>query len=249
MKALILAGNKGCDPSSDINENKALIKILGKEMISYVIFALKELDFIDKIAVVGDLKQLDVIKPFVDDIVEQGDSLSANILKGVQLFADDEDVLILTSDIPMITPDAIQDFVKKALRLEADFCYPVVKKEVNERKYPGVKRTYVKIKDGTFTGGNIVLVKAGVAKRLVHKAESFLAYRKKPWKLAGILGISFIFKFLIGNLSIEDLEKRVSDIFGIKARAVISPYPEIGTDVDKQSDLDLAAKVLSQGGI
>ena len=32
-----IGGNKGCDPSSDINENKALIKILGKEMISYVI--------------------------------------------------------------------------------------------------------------------------------------------------------------------------------------------------------------------
>ena len=38
----------------------------------------------------------------------------------------------------MITSEAIGDFVEKSLILDADFCYPIVPKEENENKYPGV---------------------------------------------------------------------------------------------------------------
>ena len=245
MKALILAGAQEDSPLSNIHSNKALIKIHDKEMIMYIIDALKDLDFIDTITVVGPKKQLSTIKDEVNIIVDAGSSLIQNIFKGVQVFSDEEMILVLTSDIPMITPEAIRDFVEKAIPLEADFCYPIIRREENDKKYPGVKRTYVKIKDGTFTGGNVVLVNAGVVKSRLDQAETFMAYRKKPWKLAWVLGIGFVFKFILGTLTIDELEKRVSDLFGIKARAVISTYPEIGTDVDKDSDLKLAARVLS----
>jgi GTP:adenosylcobinamide-phosphate guanylyltransferase len=247
MKALILAGGQGDGPLKEISGNKALIKINGREMIMYVIDALKQLDFIDRISVVGDEAKLSPIRDHVDAITAGGSSLPDNVLKGVELFPDEEDILVLTCDIPMITPEAINDFVEKARRLDAEFCYPIVKKEDNERKYPGVHRTYVRIKDGTFTGGNIFLVKAGVVRKAIHRAEAFLTYRKKPWMLAKILGIAFVVKFVMGTLTISELEEKVSALFGVKARAVISPYPEIGTDVDKASDLELAMKVLSGG--
>ncbi|HHV17272.1 MAG TPA: NTP transferase domain-containing protein [Thermoanaerobacterales bacterium] len=245
MKALILAGTQEDCPLSKVHANKALIKIHGREMINYIIDALRNLDIIDTVAVVGPTQELLPIKNQADVIVNGESSMTANILKGVEIFSDDDMILISTSDIPMITSEAIGDFVEKSLILDADFCYPIVPKEENENKYPGVKRTYVKIKDGTFTGGNMVLVKAGTVKRCVKKAEAFMSYRKKPWKLAGILGINFVIKLLMGTLTIKQLEDRVSDLFGIKARAVICPYPEIGTDVDKDSDLELAARVLS----
>ena len=53
MKALILAGTQEDSPLSTIHSNKALIKIHDKEMIMYIIDALKDLDLIDTIAVVG----------------------------------------------------------------------------------------------------------------------------------------------------------------------------------------------------
>ncbi|MDD4568621.1 MAG: NTP transferase domain-containing protein [Tepidanaerobacteraceae bacterium] len=244
MKALILAGTQEDSPLSEIHPNKALIKIHDKEMVVYIVEALKNVEFIDTIAVVGSKEELSPIKDRVDIIVDGGTSLTDNIQKGSDIFSDEEMILILTSDIPMITAEAVRDFVEKAITLDAEFCYPVVLKEENEKKYPGVKRTYVKIKDGTFTGGNVILVRAGTVKTCINQAKAFMAYRKKPWKLAKILGISFVFKLLIGTLTIDQLEKRVSALFGIKARAVISPYPEIGTDVDKHSDLELAEKVL-----
>ncbi|AYO29286.1 MAG: hypothetical protein PWR06_1276 [Thermoanaerobacteraceae bacterium] len=248
MNALILAGKQADGPLKEVSDSKATIKIEGKEMILYVIEALKALDFIQKIAVVGDKDRLSFLAKKVDMIVEQGNSLPQNILRGAEAFPEDEELLVLTCDIPMITPEAIRDFAVKARELEADFCYPIVRKEDNDAKYPGVHRTYVRIKDGTFTGGNIVMLKAGTVKKAIEKAEAFLAYRKKPWMLARILGISFVVKFALGILTIKELENRVSDLFGLKARAVISNYPEIGTDVDKESDLELVRKVLAGEG-
>ena len=245
MKALILAGAEKDKHLTKFNSNKALVKINGKEMISYIIEAFKGLDFIDTIAVVGPKEGLAVIENQVDIIVDSAASLTDNILCGANIFSDDDTLLISTSDIPMITSEAIRDFVEKALSMDGDFYYPIVLKEENEKKYPGVKRTYVKIKDGVFTGGNIVMVKAGKVKQCIKKAEAFMAYRKQPWKLAKILGLKFIVKFLLGTLTIKELQERVAELFDIKARAIISPYPEIATDVDKDSDLELAARVLS----
>lgn len=245
MKALILAGADKDSPFTNFNSNKALVKIQDKEMIRYIIDAFKGLEFIDTIAVVGPKEELLPIKEQVDIIVDSSASLTDNILRGASIFSDDEMLLISTSDIPMITPEAIRDFVEKALSMDADFYYPIVSKEENEKKYPGVKRTYVKIKDGVFTGGNIIMVKVAAVKECVKKAEAFMAYRKKPWKLAGIFGLKFVIKFLLGTLTIRELEERVEELFGIKARAIISSYPEIATDVDKDSDLELAARVLS----
>jgi len=237
MNALILAGKQADGPLKQVSQNKAVIKINGKEMIMYVIEALKALDFIQKIAVVGDAAELAFLNDKVDMVVEQADSMSANIVRGAQAFSEDEQLLVLTCDIPMITPEAIRDFVEKAREKESDFSYPIVRREDNDAKYPGVHRTYVRIRDGIFTGGNIVLVKTGIVKKVIDKAEDFLAYRKKPWMLAKILGISFVAKFVMGMLTIKELENRVSGLLGIKARAVISSYPE----------LELAEKVLSGG--
>lgn len=247
MNALLLAGKQVEGPLKDISYYKATIKINGREMIMYVIDVLKKLDFIEKIAVVGDERELSFLKDSVDIIINQGDSLSQNILKGAQVFPEESKLLVLTCDIPMITEEAIRDFAQRAEKLEADFCYPIVKREDNDAKYPGVHRTYVRIKDGTFTGGNIVLVKAGIVKEVINKAEDFLTYRKKPWMLAKIFGLLFVIKFVLGVLTIREVEDKASALFGIKARAVISPYPEIGTDVDKVSDLELAKKVLAGG--
>jgi len=247
MKALILAGSQEDSPLTKFSRNKALLKICGKEMIKYIIDAMRELDFIDTIAVVGPKDELVSLEGFADIIIDSGSSMTENVLKGAEVFPDSELILIATSDIPMITSEAIRDFVEKAQKVDADFYYPIVRKEINEKKYPGVKRTYVKIKDGTFTGGNIVLVKVDTVKRCIKQAEEFMIYRKKPLKLAQILGPVIIIKFLMGTITISELEKRVGKLFGIKAKGIISDYPEIGRDVDKESDVEIAEKVLCGG--
>lgn len=244
MKALILAGKQSDGPLAHLHPNKAMIRVHQKEMIRYVIDAVKATGLVDQIAVVGAREDLAPILPYVDTVVEEGVDLADNVLRGTSIFGDEEEILVLTSDIPMITPEAIEDFVKQCSKVQADFYYPIVRREVNDKKYPGVKRTYVKIKDGSFTGGNIFLVKAKAVKTCIKRAKVFLSYRKAPWKMVRELGIGFALKFLLGTLTIAQLEERVSKLFGIRGKAVISEYPEIGTDVDKESDLQLVMSLL-----
>jgi hypothetical protein len=108
-----------------------------------------------------------------------------------------------------------------------------------------VKRTYIHFKEGIYTGGNLFLLNPWIVEPCAPKVEKFIAYRKNPIKLAGLLGWSFVFRFFTKSLSLSELETKVSGLWGIKGRVVIAPYPEIGIDVDKPSDLQLARAALS----
>ena len=50
----------------------------------------------------------------------------------------------------------------------------------------------------------------------------------------------------MGKLSISHLEQRFCELLGIKARAIISPYPELANDVDKPEDIKLAKYYLKE---
>lgn len=245
INAVILAGENNDSRLKDYSPNKALLEINGKYMIEYVLEVLEEIEEIEKIVVVGPEDLLNhLIKGKLEKIVPCTDSLVQNAVNGMNYFSEDKMILILSCDIPMITPEAIRDFLAQTAKVSADFYYPIIDKEANDKKYPGVKRTYVKLKDGTFTGGNIILVNPATIKKVVHKTEEFLENRKKPLKLAAALGWNFVIKLILGKLTVAELEKRVSELLGIKPIAIFSDFPEIGTDVDKPSDFSLARKVL-----
>jgi len=240
VNAVILAGSTKEDKLPD----KAFVKINGKFMISYVIEALRGCDKIDKIAVVGNSQKLKKVAG-IDFIIEQVDNLMDNVLKGVEPFKNDKRVLILTCDIPMLTKEAVCDFIEKSEATGADLCYPIVRKEDNLKKFPEAKRTYARVKEGVFTGGNIFYVNPGIIDRLIEDAKQFIAYRKRPWKLGKLLGGKILFLFLIGRLSISHIEKKVKELFNITGKAIISEYPEIGNDIDKEEDIIMATKYLT----
>jgi hypothetical protein len=150
-----------------------------------------------------------------------------------------EKVIIATADIPMLTPEAVHDFLENCAQYDADFYYPIVAKEENEKAYPGICRTYVKLKEGTYTGGNIFLVNPNVIRNCMEVAKHIVAHRKNPFRLSRILGLKFVFQFIWGTLTLPDVARRVSELLKLRGAVIVSTYPEVGIDVDKPSDLDL----------
>ena len=124
----------------------------------------------------------------------------------------------------------------------ADVAYPIIPRESCERHFPGARRTYVTLKDGVYTGGNAVVVKRDFLQLRRELIDKLFAARKNPLKLAAIFGLGFIFALLTRRLSISRAETRASQIVGGKAAAIISTYPELGFDVDKLEDLNLARR-------
>lgn len=246
VNALILAGraNDGVFKEVSPATNEALIDIGGRAMVDYVLDAAARAATVNRILVVGR----EDVRPHLPQGVEflqGGSDVIDNVVLGTRALGADRPVLVLTSDIPFVTGEVIDTFVRQCLARPADLHYPAISREVNERRFPGVRRTYAKLREGVYTGGNVFLVNPRLVPDLAGKAKAFVAARKSVPKMAALLGPGFVLKLLLGTLSLEELEVKVSAMFGIKGAVVVSASPEIGVDVDKLSDLELARKALA----
>jgi hypothetical protein len=52
-----------------------------------------------------------------------------------------------------------------------------------------------------------------------------------------MIGFATLLRVLLGQADIAGLEARVSQIIGVPARALITPYAEVGVDIDTEEDL------------
>lgn len=246
--AIILAGGENSKYLSKFSPQpyEAMIEIAGKPMVSFVAQALSASQNVDRIFVVGPVKELSRCD-FPDNvfIVESGATIIETIKFGIKALGHQRKVLFVTADIPLLTAEAINDFLTQCAKVDADLYYPIVKREVNNKCYPGNKRTYVRLKEGTYTGGNIFLVNPAIVPQCTVVADRIIENRKNPFKLACILGWKFVFQFIFGTLSLIEVEKRVSELLGITGAVINSEYPELGIDVDKPSDLELVKAAFS----
>lgn len=249
FNALVLAGTKEKGPLEIVAnvDNKALIMINDKPIIEYVVDALKNTENIDKVLVVGPKDELyPYIGKKVEKILESGSSILENMEIGLNYFNSKSNLLLLASDIPLITSQAIDEFINKCIERDAYIGYPIITKDDIVKKYPETIRTYVEMKEGTFCGGNIVFFKPEV---FFHKRElikELYDNRKANWKNAKILGFKFIIKFLFKTLTLDEIEKKVTEIVGYKSVAVKISHPEIMIDLDKPSDLEVIKKYLKK---
>jgi len=239
IDVVILAGGDSKGLAEDESLPKSLLPLKGKLMLDYILEALAACPKLGKKVLVGPKIVEEKRGEKVDFFVEGGDNIFDNVVLGLGVLPNSPRVLVVTSDIPLLTETALEDFLERCERQEAQFYYPIIAKETNERKYPGNKRTYVKLQEGTFTGGNIFLVDPLAVTQSAVLAKRIISLRKRPLKLAGILGWTFLFKLLLHFLTIRELEERVSTLFKVKAISIVTPYPEIGVDIDKPSDLSL----------
>ncbi len=247
--AIILAGGENNEPLVRYTSQpyEAMIDIAGKPMVEFVAWALAASPQVSRIFVAGPAEEL-VKCSFPENtiIVAGGRTIMDTISLGMKALGHQDLTLVVTADIPLLTPAAIDDFLAQCARVRADLYYPIVTRSDHERRFPGNKRTYARLQEGTFTGGNIFLVNPSIVPQCMQAAERIIANRKNPFKLCCQLGWTFVVKFVFGTLRLEQVEKRVGDILGIKGAVVRSQYAELGIDVDKPSDLELVRSCFTQ---
>ncbi len=100
-----------------------------------------------------------------------------------------------------------------------------------------MKRTYFKLDRTDFTGGNIMLLDKQLWLDNLVNARKIYTYRKSPLKLAKLVGPLLLLKIALGRLSVSEVERKSSTILDGQIKGIIIRYPEIGSDVDKEEDL------------
>ncbi|HHU60491.1 MAG: nucleotidyltransferase family protein [Bacillota bacterium] len=246
VDAVILAGAPNTGRLKDVNseEWEASISIHGKPMINYVLDAVQGAQKVEKIVVVGPA-ELKSILPADIPLVLAGDSITENIFRSLDALEQKNKIMVVTSDIPFIHAEALDDFILRCLELDSDIFYPLISKEANEQVYPKNIRTYFTLKEGTFTGGNIIMATPAAIHGSRWIMDQVISERKRPWKIIKMLGFMFILKFITKQLSLREIEMRASEVLGYSGTLIISPYPELGTDIDKPSDLALAEQMIT----
>lgn len=250
FNAVILAGGgKGKDEEltrGEGVENKAFIDLHGRPMLAHILDALAEAPSIGEVAVVGPERELSSLlgkEKLFSTVAEEG-GLLENVAAGLKTLDQQQPALVLTADIPLIDGAVIEGFLKLCAPFDGDFYYPILEREICQRHFPQMKRTYVRLREGRYTGGNMALLRPDWFARTRHRLDLFVAFRKKPLKLFRILPAGFIFKFIFKRLTVGDLESYLSEMLEAKARAVPCDFVEIGTDVDKTSDLEVVRQAL-----
>lgn len=234
-------------------EAKALIDIAGKPMIQWVLDALGEAHTIERVVLIGltDRTNLTCKKP-VTYLSNQGkmlDNIKAGTSKVLELNPKAKYVLFVSSDIPGIKGEMVDWVVNTCLETGDDLYYNVIRREDMEERFPSSKRTYTRLKDMQVCGGDLIPARASIVFQHTELWSSLIETRKVPARQGYIIGgIGLLFKYVFRQLTIDDVIKRVADKLGLKGRALVCPYPEIGMDVDKPHQLeimreDLAARV------
>ena len=224
-------------------EAKAFIDIAGKPMIQWVLDALSEAHTIERVVVIGLTGRANLVcKKPLTYLPNQGkmlENLKAGTTKVLELNPKAKYVLFVSSDIPGIKGEMVDWVVNTCLETRDDLYYNVIRREDMEARFPSSKRTYTPLKDMQVCGGDLNMARASVVFQNPEFWSKLIEARKNPAAQAAMLGPDIIFRFIFRQLTIDDVVKRVADKLGLKGRALVCPYPEIGMDVDKPHQLEI----------
>ena len=111
---------------------------------------------------------------------------------------------------------------------------------------PQTKRTYLRFQDGRYSGCNLFLLRNENALNVVHVWRKVEALRKQPWKIAAMLGPSFLIRYLLNWLTLDEAVLKLGKLAKVKAAAVRAHDGLAAVDVDKPSDLDLVRELVGE---
>ncbi len=243
--AIVLAGGRDPDLEAGI-PNKAFIQIDGRPLVAFVVEALRGSRGIGQIAVAGPSTELSQCFPSGILIVPDQNTIMENILAATRSLGSSTPTLVVGADIPLLTGRVIEEFLSICAQTPADVYYPVVPQVEMETRFPGVRKTYVRVIEGALCGGSVLFLNPEVLVRLRPFVERILAARKQPWVLAQIFGWSIVLKLAAGRLSIDELVGKTTELTGLTVKPVIVPLPELALDVDsgKPENLQLIQAAL-----
>jgi molybdopterin-guanine dinucleotide biosynthesis protein A len=239
VTAVVLAGG---DPGDALAvaagvPAKALLPVAGRPLAAYVLDALAGSGRVDEVVYVGpgelelagyDLVRLPSGRRFEDSFAL---GLGAALCRGAT------EVLLATADLPWLVPDAVARFVDGARSTGAQVVYPVVSEADMARAFPEQRRTYVRLRDGRFTGGNLALLAAEAVPAVLPLIARAFGGRKDPLRLAALVGLGVLLRLVTGTATLAALEARVGRLLGVSARALPTEDASVAADVDRLDHL------------
>jgi GTP:adenosylcobinamide-phosphate guanylyltransferase len=216
-------------------EHRALAPVGGKATLQRVVDALRE-GGIKEIVAVADEKVRERIAG-VDRWRQASPTGSANIIQGLRQFPPGEQVLVCPCDLPLLTGDAVRDFLARC-DSEADIAAGLVGKAKYEAAYPDAPPSqYLPLADtGPVASSSAFIVRPAI----LLSEESLLGRcfesRKSQLQLALLLGPQLIWQFATRTLTAQAIARRVERVLNCRANIFEDFAPEFANDIDSLDD-------------
>jgi GTP:adenosylcobinamide-phosphate guanylyltransferase len=247
MDAVVMAG--GIPQPDELlypytqGKSKAMLDILGKPMVQWVLDALSGAHRVENVVLIGLTAEsgLTCAKPltFLPNKIGMIENILGGIKKIMEINPSATRLLLVSSDIPGITSAMVDWEVEAASGSDVDLCYNVIKREVMEARYPGSRRTFTKLKGMDVCGGDLNVLRTSVASMNTDIWEKLVASRKNPVKQAAIMGFDTLLLMMLRAITLDDAVKKLTARLHMTGKAIICPYAEIGMDIDKPNQLEL----------
>lgn len=255
--ALVLAGQRpGIDAMAAQFglEAKALIPVAGELMLNRVLMALADTPGIGRIVVMAQnaevlLAHPDLAWAAADPQITAratGSSISGSVLSAVKDPAIGLPVLVTTADNVMLTPSTISDFL--AATGSADVSVALVEKSRLEAAVGRNRRTWLRFRDGAYTGANLFALSAPAANNVLRFWERVEKDRKSVLRLAAHFGPLLMVRMLLRRMTARDALAAAGAKLGAHVAPVLLSDGRMGVDVDKPEDHALAERLLGARG-
>ena len=173
----------------------------------------------------------------------QGPSASAiRAVEALQRFP----VFLTAGDHALLTPGLIDRFCSAASAADGDFVVGFVPYTLVKEAFPESRRTVHHYRDGAVCGCNLFAVLNARGVEALRFWQAVEMERKRPWKIARKLGVGFLLRFLVRQVSLPVALKRVSNLSGCIVASVKVESARAAVDVDTLADRDLAERILMQ---
>ncbi|SEI75093.1 MobA-like NTP transferase domain-containing protein [Sphingobium sp. AP50] len=153
-------------------------------------------------------------------------------------------ILLTTADHVLLDAKMLDQFVAEATG--ADIAVAMVERETLLARYPGSRRTWLKFRDGWWSGANIFWFGSDKARRVIALWQEVEQDRKKGWKILAAFGPFALLGALLRILTLRGGIARIGRKFGLTARLVAMDSPEACIDADKPDDVTLIESILAR---
>jgi hypothetical protein len=103
-----------------------------------------------------------------------------SLRSGAAGFPADAPLLVVASDLPVLTTAAIDEVIDAVAARDLDIAYTCLARRYHDARYPQIPHTWARMREGQFCGGGVSAVKPRALDRLGEFLDALGAARKAP---------------------------------------------------------------------
>ncbi|WP_313804883.1 nucleotidyltransferase family protein [Sphingobium sp.] len=231
---------------------KPLVPVAGQPMINHPARALLAHPAIGRVVVLTQAPDLYAADPATAWLAghpkvrfeKSGGGIASSLMAFLDRGAFPFPLLMTTADHVLLDGAMLDQMVREAAG--ADIAVAMVERATLLARYPGSRRTWLKFRDGWWSGANIFWFGSARARPVIALWQEVEQDRKKGWKILSAFGPLALLGAVLRISTLRGGMARVGRRFSLSARLVAMDQAEACIDADKPDDVALIEKILAQ---